>query len=250
MFLNTEKEIKEWLDLMKIKNYTIVNLDEQLVVDVDDVVSLTELGLTEIPIKFNNVTGDFDLWKNNLENLKGCPEKVGKDFVCSNNQLTSLEHCPKEVGENFYCSTNKLESLKGCPKKINMSFRCENNLLKSLEHCPEKVGGVFCCTKNQLETLKFAPEKIGEIFWCQNNKIIEIDNPLWVEHFKQSNYLIEKNQLLDTNFLDIKYKKLFDKMKYDLRTLKKYKKEFKQFLDSGLIMVENINLDLWSSDVS
>jgi hypothetical protein len=168
---------------MKIKNYTIFDLDGQLVVDVDSDVRLQGFGLTEINVKFNIAK---------------------KDFICSQNKL------------------------------------------RSLEGCPEKVGEIFSCEHNLLTSLKFAPKKVGGDFWCINNKIVRVNNPVWLEHFKNKPYNIRNNQLLDTNFLDIKYKKLFETIKYDLKTLKENKEAFKQFLNAGLISVENINLDLWS----
>jgi Leucine-rich repeat (LRR) protein len=224
MFLNTEKEIKDWLDLMKIKNYTIFDLNGQLVVDVKNDVNLITKGLTKIPVKFNKVQGFFDCRNNKLESLEGCPEKVDGFFGCVENQLTSLKGCPKEVGNSFYCSNNKLQSLEGGPKIVSEYFWCANNLLTSL---------------------KFAPEKIGVQFWCSNNKIVEINNILWVEYFKKNLNYITNNQLLDTNFLDIKYKELFETMSYDLRTIKENQKLFKQFLDAGLITIKQVNLDLW-----
>ena len=41
----------------------------------------------------------------NLTSLKGCPEKVGRDFQCYGcEKLTSLEGCPEKVGGDFDCS--------------------------------------------------------------------------------------------------------------------------------------------------
>jgi hypothetical protein len=91
MFLKSKEEIKKWLDNYKIKNYTINN---DLTIDVNDNVNLRDKKLTNIPIKFNIVTGNF--W-------------------CSNNKITSLEFAPKEVGGSFRCNMNKITTLEYSP---------------------------------------------------------------------------------------------------------------------------------------
>ena len=74
--------------------------------DVDGNVRLQYMNLTEIPFKFNKVTGHFYCNNNELTSLKNSPIYVGMDFVCFKNNLTSLEGCPKEVGGDFYCDHN------------------------------------------------------------------------------------------------------------------------------------------------
>ena len=48
---------------------------------------------------------------NYLVNLKGCPERVGKDFFCSDNNLTSLEGNLKSLGLFLYCDNTPLSSM-------------------------------------------------------------------------------------------------------------------------------------------
>ena len=72
------KQIEKWLKKYGIENYTI---HDNLVVDVDGNVDLSNKKLKVLPFQFGNVTGYFD---------------------CSNNQLTSLQYCPTTVGESFY----------------------------------------------------------------------------------------------------------------------------------------------------
>ena len=106
-----------------IKNYT-VNDDGS--VDVDGNVNLRNLGLTKLPIKFRNVSGDFYCSNNQLISLEGCPQSVGGYFFCDNNQLTSLEGSPQSSG-SFYCRNNQLTSLEGSPKSVGRDFYCHNN---------------------------------------------------------------------------------------------------------------------------
>ena len=44
----------------------------------------------KLPFRFKRVEGDFICTNCGLETLEGCPEYVGKDFICSDNNLTTL----------------------------------------------------------------------------------------------------------------------------------------------------------------
>jgi hypothetical protein len=90
--------IKEICIRYKIKNYSI-NSDGSI--DVDDNVNLSFMGLSELPLKFNNVLGSFDCGDNILTTLKGSPKRVGGWFDCSNNRLKTLKHCPDYI-HNFF----------------------------------------------------------------------------------------------------------------------------------------------------
>jgi hypothetical protein len=88
-----------------IENYTI-NSDGSI--DVNGDVDLINKGLTELPLRFNKVSGYFDCDGNQLTSLKGSPKWVGDWFDCNNNKLTSLEFSPDYVGGNFFCGENDL----------------------------------------------------------------------------------------------------------------------------------------------
>jgi hypothetical protein len=88
-----------------ITNYSI-NPDGSI--DVDGSVYLYNKGLTELPLNFNRVTGDFDCRLNRLTSLKGSPRWVGGDFNCNGNSLTNLEFSPEYVGGGFHCNRNDL----------------------------------------------------------------------------------------------------------------------------------------------
>ena len=105
-----EQEIHDICKKYDIRNY-IINPDGSI--DVMDNVDLHNLGLTNLPFKFNKVSGYFYCNNNNLTSLEGCPNYVGGWFSCSNNNLTSLEGSPNYVGGSFSCSGNKLTSLDG-----------------------------------------------------------------------------------------------------------------------------------------
>jgi hypothetical protein len=131
-----------------IKNYTI---NEDGSIDVNDNVWLNSKGLTELPLVFNKVNGDFNCSGNQLTTLKGCPRWVGGNFYCSYNDLTSLVFSPEYVGGNFSCRDNELTDLIGSPKQIVGSFNCFNNRkLNNPKGCTEKIGRFFYCTNTPM----------------------------------------------------------------------------------------------------
>ena len=67
-----------------IRNYTI-NPDGSI--DVSGDVELGALNLDKIPLKFNIVSGYFNISNNNLSSLEGCPKYVGNSFHCSYNKI-------------------------------------------------------------------------------------------------------------------------------------------------------------------
>ncbi len=142
--------------------------------DVDGDVDLEELKLTELPIKFGRVTGDFLCSDNLLKSLEGCPTEVGGDFACYCNRLTTLEGAPKQVSKDFFCNNNRLESLKGAPRKVGGTFYCDRNCLVTLNGAPTEVGCSFLCDHNKLTSLKGAPTKVGS-FWCNDNKLTSLE---------------------------------------------------------------------------
>lgn len=125
--LKTKEEIELWLLQMKIENYTI---NEDLTVDVNKYVDISNQKLTLIPIQFG---------------------KVSLDFFCYSNSLTSLKGCPKYVGGTFSCEYNNLTSLLGAPAEVGGDFDCHNNNLRSINHMPKLVGGEIISKNNPFE---------------------------------------------------------------------------------------------------
>jgi hypothetical protein len=114
-----KKIIEEFCSECNIKNYTI-NSDGSI--DVDGNVVIKHKYISELPVKFNIINGDFTCSSNEiLTTLKGCPEKVDSFCSITHNNITSLEYAPKEV-YGFDCSHNNLTTFKGCPKIIKGEF--------------------------------------------------------------------------------------------------------------------------------
>ena len=100
------EDIEEQLKELGIDdNYSI--LDDGSV-DVYGTVDISFKDLTEIPIRFRSVKGDFNCSNNQLKSLAGSPISVEVSFFCHGNQLLSLEGGPQTVGKAFICSNNIL----------------------------------------------------------------------------------------------------------------------------------------------
>jgi len=143
------KRKTEYLETTKT-NLEKYNLDSSKVtinsdgsIDYDGNVDLRSKGLTEIPFKFNKVSGYFWCAQNQLTTLEGSPVEVGKSFSCEKNQLTSLKGGPKEVRGPFSCAKNQLTTLEGAPRIVYGDFFCSGNQLTSHEGKPEYIVGWF-----------------------------------------------------------------------------------------------------------
>lgn len=154
----TEKEIHTICKHYNIKNYTI---NSDMSIDVDGGVRLYSIGLTELPLKFNRVIGNFECSGNRLTTLKGCPNYVG-GFLCESNKLTTLKYAPKEVDGDFHITSNILTSLKYLPEYIGGDLYCTDNKLTSLQHIRNTIIGKVDYKVNPLpkEILAFRNPKV------------------------------------------------------------------------------------------
>lgn len=91
-----------------IKNYT-VNKDGTI--DVNGDVDLHRRGLTELPLKFNKVSGDFYCFENNLKSFDGFPKEIGKNIDVSDNNIKSFDGFPEKIGVSFFCTHNPINEL-------------------------------------------------------------------------------------------------------------------------------------------
>ena len=163
--------VESWLKSYEIENYTI---NEDLSVDVNGSVSLSNMELKKIPVRFRNVSGDFICSQNKLTSLLGCPIRVYGVFSCYDNKLHSLEYCPVEVGGSFSCGKNQLTDLAFSPIRVGGNFNCyNNNLLSSLEGCTLNLGGKINCTINnicesELFLINLTPEQISGYYSSKN----------------------------------------------------------------------------------
>lgn len=154
----------------RIENYTINNDNS---IDVNGNVDLRGIGfwdefnskklgdpnkwtLEEIPIKFRNVSGTFDIRYNKISTLQNCPKDV-EEFYISDNILESLVGSPDEV-TRFLGGYNNLTTLEGGPKICHGDYNVRDCKLKSLLGLPEKVSGYICFNRNPIHTLDGIPK--------------------------------------------------------------------------------------------
>jgi hypothetical protein len=154
-----------------ITNYTINNG----LVDVEDDVNLNGRGLSELPIRFGQVSGYFDCNGNGLTNLEGSPHTVNGNFSCFNNKLTSLIGSPHKVGGKFDCEFNKLTSLIGSPYIIGLDFLCSHNQITSLDGLPNNIMGMFGCSMNPIGSI-FDDVEIDFLYAFNTYKVIDDGN--------------------------------------------------------------------------
>ena len=167
----SKKDIDSICEKYGIKNYTI---NEDGTIDVDESVSFYNRGLTELPLKFGKVSGDFYCVVNKLTSLEGAPREVGVGFYCSNNKLTSLEGSPHEVGGNFSCNNNKLKSLEGSPRSVGGYFYCYRNQLESLSGISKYISKGIDLETNQLRDVQGIKDGWRGEVWIDENPVYEI----------------------------------------------------------------------------
>lgn len=197
-----KEEIKKFMRAIGITRYKI---NEDYSVDVLESVKL-RIRISELPIKFDYIMGDFDVVGCGLNTLKNFPEIIEGDFDCSNNlidnliggplrvdgdyiskecTLNSLEGAPEKIKRDFIVSMNNINNLIGGPKMVEGSYCVDNCLLTSLEGSPDILFGDFNCSFNLLEDLKDGPDFINGTYDCSNNDLISLKNgPRMVGIFK------------------------------------------------------------------
>jgi hypothetical protein len=183
---------KSFLDEVVIGKWSI-NPNTGLV-DVNGNVSMSQMNLTKIPIKFGKVTGNFDCHDNELTSLVGAPQSVGDYFYCSSNKLTSLDGSPQSVGGNFYCSNNQLVNLLGAPQSVGGGFYCYYNQLTSLVGAPQSVGWCFFIK------LGFIDKAYYHVIIPEIEKMIERGIDF---HEPEENYLPHKEAYYNSKLIEL-----------------------------------------------
>lgn len=148
--LESKKDIRKWLDKMSVYGYTI---NDDLTVDVDIDVNLSQKMLKAIPIQFGIVKGSFICSSNELTTLKGSPHTCYGYFICSKNKLTNLEGAPSKVSMDFECNDNELTTLKGTLLEVGQNFRCHDNQLTNLDYLPHLNKGSITFANNNLNNI-------------------------------------------------------------------------------------------------
>lgn len=154
--INNIYSIKNICDKYNITNYT---MNDDGSIDVNGDVNLSSRNLTKLPLKFRNVSGDFNCSSNKkLISLEGSPIFVGGNFNCTCCSLKSLQYGPTIVGDDYLCSHNQLSDLIGSPKKIKGDLECSYNPIKTFKGCPQRIIGKFLSYGTLITGLSYFPE--------------------------------------------------------------------------------------------
>jgi len=112
------KEQIEFLD--KVVKGGTWTLNSEGKVDVRGIISMNEMGLTEIPVKFGKVSGYFSCMNNNLTSLEGCPDELGVYFYCVGNNLKNYFKNIKEEDFKLWGNLNWWDIIEEYPFLINI----------------------------------------------------------------------------------------------------------------------------------
>ena len=135
--IGEEKQIRDWLESHKIRNYTLNN---DLSIDVRGKVEIYE----DLPeyIQFNNIYGSFIVLFENVTSMKGFPKYVEKSFFISKTNIEILDNCPEEVNDFEIILNKKLKKIESLPKKINGIARFYQNGKRTTSEIYRKLCSV------------------------------------------------------------------------------------------------------------
>ena len=233
--LKNKKQIQDWLIHVNI-NLTDCVIYDDLSVDVQENVNLSNCNISEIPIQFATIDGYFDISDNQLQNLKNSPKVVLGNFFCNNNQLTSLSGSPEYIKGSFECRDNRLNNLLGITQKIGGRVDCRSNHLITLDGIAEKLAGALICCFNKISSLKCAPKIMVSELICNYNPI-QITEPIEIDFLHNSQLIHrckkeEKIKIFDS-FYQYQYINTKD------YTLRLDGKQFKEVMDKLRIEQES-----------
>lgn len=198
-FLTNHVHIESWLSIytnVKVDDKKKVKIDKNGVVDITGSIEITPVArskfsqpITQLPVRFGKVSGDFICVNNMLSTLRGAPHTVKKNFIVKGNNLTSLVGGPTVVGKGYDCSNNHLTDLVGSPEIIPNTFNCSDQaerLIKmgevdmifasclSLVGSPRKVG-TFVASCCGIRTLRGGPITCAGSYLVVNNSLENFD---------------------------------------------------------------------------
>ena len=101
--IEIDQIIREFWIVIEPFSGKLYTINDDGSIDVDGSVKFPKVCnfITQLPLTFNKVSGNFDCSKLSLTTLKGSPKEVGGYFDCSYNNLASLEFSPKTVKGSF-----------------------------------------------------------------------------------------------------------------------------------------------------
>lgn len=164
IFLDNREAIQDWLSEVGITDYTI---DEQLVVNVNKSILVTDKKIPYLPVQFGEIKGNFFFQNVGLKSLKGFPHTVKGAVSVVNNKLKSFKYSPDTITGDYAVNGNKFESFKNLRTKIGSVFFCQDNPLKNIDDINFEVKGQIFFTPPQSQD-NFQEYNVGNIFGENN----------------------------------------------------------------------------------
>jgi hypothetical protein len=157
LLISKKDEIAQWLYALSINNFLI---HDNLIVDIQENVDLSNMNLKVLPFHFGVIDGDF---------------------CCNNNLLTNLINAPNTVKGTFSCEYNLLKTLKGAPKAIGKHFIFSGNSVSSFKYLPAHIKGNVVALNNPISSIKelsviFGGSLVANIMPYFDSKIIELND--------------------------------------------------------------------------
>lgn len=195
-FFNQYLQVETWLQKYRIENYII---RDNLTVDVDGHVFLIAKRLSNIPIQFGIVTGEFNCSANFLTSLKGVPFHVKGDFACNQNFLKDLAYAPLEVEGHFLADNNKIVSLEGITSNLNKLVDLHRNEITSLAFLPLHIQHLYI-VGNPIENYEALFEmddlhSLSIVKYKEERSFTSRNKPEIQEFIEQTKILYEKDKL-------------------------------------------------------
>lgn len=135
------REVKELCYQYNIKKWFYNNWDGSI--DVYGDVNLQTFQGRQLPLKFNWVRGNFNIWETRLTTLDGAPCIIDGDFNCYDNELTSLYRGPQAVKGDYNIRGTILKNLEYIAPIIGRDLIFDDSLCSTYSANEDlQVGGV------------------------------------------------------------------------------------------------------------
>jgi len=152
-----------------------------------DVVIPIATEMTQLPVSFVSVSGNFIAEDVSLTTLKGCPSVVGGSFNVSHNPLQTLEFGPYIVHGNYMAMDCDIVDLR-CGETVCVGdFSVMYNRITTLYGMPKYVGGDLIVAHNRLENLGNTAAVVveGKIYYFpQSSKTTALGSDWWESTFE------------------------------------------------------------------
>ena len=139
--------IKEFIERhhLEEKDYHInadcsLDIHRNIVINTLDILDKKE---GKLPFKFGRVDGTIWLTDLDLKTLENCPKEVTGDFVIYMNKLENFIGGPEIVGGDFAANMNlSLKSLDGSPKKVGGKYSILScRFIEDISGISPEIGG-------------------------------------------------------------------------------------------------------------